>query len=78
MAVLFTAISTEPGTQSILKYLLNDRSSLFCYPSFPLLQILPLFNVDPTVTATFLKPPQILFCTWWGTNQYIRESRYNK
>lgn len=55
MAVLFTAVSTEPATWlKLSEYLLNDWPHpcfLTSLPSAPL----PLFTVYPIITSVFLK-----------------------
>ena len=74
----FIALSAQAGTYSELsRYLLSDWSHPFPHPSSPLPQFLPLFNVYPAIAAVFLKPPQTLSCTRWGTNRYMRKRRQN-
>lgn len=57
--------------------LLNDCTIHFFILLLPLPQFLPLFNIYPVIAAVFLKPPQLLSCTRWGTNIHMRKRRQN-
>ena len=79
VVVAFTALSTQAGTHSILsRSLLSDCPIHFFILLLPLPQFLPLFNIYPAIAAVFLKPPQLLSCTRWGTNIHMRKRRQNK